>query len=115
MSILDRALERGEAIAAAIEAGGVAVATDPRAATPPCVLIPPPNFRADLSCGATAEWALHALAPGPGNADAVQALSKLIGAVEDVIPWARMVLEQYALSPDAPPLPAYRIDLEEAV
>lgn len=115
MSVLDAAIARGEELVEKIAANGVAVTTDPRSATPPCVLIPPPNLRADLACGATAEWQLHALAPGPGNPDAVHALSTLIGALEDVVPWERIVLEQYALSADNPPLPAYRIEFEEGI
>jgi hypothetical protein len=80
-----RALE----LAAKIAAEGVPAVVDPRGATPPCVLVTPPNLRNDLSCGVTAEWQLFALVPGPGNADTWKALEVLTAAVFAVLDWAR--------------------------
>jgi hypothetical protein len=107
----DRALE----LAAKVAAEGVPAVVDPRGATPPCVLVTPPNLRNDLSCGVTAEWLLVALVPGPGNADAWNALDGLVAAVAAVVDWARTDFVQYSLSPDNPPFPAYQIRFEEAI
>jgi hypothetical protein len=106
-----RALELVEKLTAA----GIMATADPRGATPPCVLVPPPRRLYDLSCSYTATWQLHALAPGTGNADAHKVLDDLVDAVAAVLPVERADLESYVLSPDSPPLPAYRIEFEEGI
>lgn len=111
MSSYPRALE----IASDLTASGVSATVDPRAATPPCVLIVPPARTFDLGCGYTATWELWALVPGTGNADAHRALDLLVDAVLKVLPLERADLQSYALSADAPPLPAYRLTFSEGV
>jgi hypothetical protein len=107
--------ERGLELAGKIAAEGVAATVDPRSATPPCVLVHPPNYRDDVACGATAEWAVWCLAPATANADAWAALDVLLGAVTSSIEWDRADFMQYSLSPDAPGLAAYRVTFEEAI
>jgi hypothetical protein len=107
--------ERAQELAAALVAAGITATTDPRAATPPCVLIPPPDRVFDLACGYTATWSLWALVPGTGNADAHKALDALVDDVAAVLPVERATLSQYVLSADAPALPGYRLELTEGV
>ncbi|MET0767368.1 MAG: hypothetical protein ABWY50_06975 [Aeromicrobium sp.] len=107
--------ERATELAAQLVAAGINATTDPRAATPPCVLVTPPERTYDLSCGYTARWALWALVPGTGNADAHKALDALVDDVVDVLPVERAELMAYALSADAPPLPAYRLEFSEGI
>jgi hypothetical protein len=111
MSSYDRALE----LVAELAAAGVNATADPRSATPPCVLIPPPERDYDLPCGYTARWHLWALVPGVGNADAHKALDALADDVAAVLPVERATPASYVLSPDSPPLPAYRLELTEGV
>jgi hypothetical protein len=111
MSSYERALELAEKLKAA----GINATADPRSATPPCVLVPPPERVYELSCGYTARWQLHALVPGTGNADAHKALDALADAVANELDIERMTLESYVLSADNPPLPAYRIEYREAL
>lgn len=103
--------DRGLELVAKLTAEGVAATVDPRAATPPCVLVSPPRRTYDLACGYTAAWVLWALVPGTGTADAFKALDELVDAVAVVLPVARAELQSYVLSPDNPALPAYRIEL----
>lgn len=107
--------DRGAAIAGILTDAGIRATVDPRAATPPCVLVTPPGKTYDIGCGFTAQWSLIALVPGVGNADAFKALDELETAVAAVLPVARSSLTQYALSPDNPPLPAYRIEFSEGI
>jgi hypothetical protein len=111
MSSYERALE----LVGKLEAAGIVATADPRGATPPCVLVPPPRRTYDISCGYTATWQLWVLVPGTGNADAHKQLDEWCDAVVAVLPVERAELQQYVLSPDSPPLPAYRLDLEEAL
>lgn len=62
-------LDRATAIVDALVAQGVRATTDPQAATPPCIVVPPPSRTFDLACGFTARWELPALAPAPAGAD----------------------------------------------
>jgi hypothetical protein len=94
---------------------GIRATADPRSATPPCVLVPPPNRTYDLACGYTARWSVWALAPGAANADAHKALDDLADAVADVLPVREMTLSAYVLAADAPALPGYRIDFDEGI
>jgi len=103
----DRALE----LVGKLTADGIVATVDPRAATPPCVLVTPPNRTYDIACGYSADFVLWALVPGAGNADAFKALDGLCDAVAAVLDVSRADLQSYVLSPDAPPLPAYRIEL----
>jgi len=107
----DRAVE----IAEKLQAAGVPATVDPRSATPPCVLVTPPGRTYDLGCGYTAAWQLWAIVPNPGNADAFKRLDILVGEVAGVVDVRGATFGSYALSPDSPPFPAYRIDFEEAI
>lgn len=106
-----RALELVEILTAA----GVRATVDPRSATPPVVLVTPPERTYDTNCGYTARWHLWALVPGPGNADAFVALDGLVDAVAALLPVERAEFMSYALTPDAPTLPAYRLEIVEGV
>lgn len=107
--------EQMQQIADKIAAEGVAATCDPRSATPPCVLVEYPNLRFDIGCGATGEWSAVALAPGTANLDAVDTLEPLIAACAAVLPLERADKIQYALSPDNPPHPAYRLTFTQGV
>src|SRR3954471_8822093 len=107
--------DRGLVIADLLVDAGITATVDPRSATPPCVLVMPPTKSYDLACGFTADWAVIAIAPGPGNADAWKALDALETAVCAVLPVTRSTFTQWALSVDTPPMPAYRIEFQEGV
>jgi|SRR5215475_629727 len=94
-------------VVAKLEAQGVAATRDPRAATPPCVLVGDRGMTYDSMCGGTVAWELLALAPGPFNADAWQALDVLEAAVRATLPVEARVRVAYRLALDNPPLPAY--------
>ena len=95
-------------IADKIAAQGVDATTDPRSATPPCVLVEYPALRFDVGCGATGEWSVIALASGPATLDTVGTLQPLLAACAGALPLERADKVQYSLSPDNPPLPGYR-------
>jgi hypothetical protein len=103
------------AIVDKLKAAGVNATADPRSATPPCVLVPPPNRTYDVACGYTAAWSVWALVPGVGNADSHKALDALADLVAGVLPVERMTLASYVLAADAPALPGYRIEFDEGV
>lgn len=62
-------LARAAEIVTALTAQEVRATTDPAAAIPPCVVVPPPGRTYDLNCGFSARWELAALAPTPTGAD----------------------------------------------
>jgi len=111
MSSFDAAL----AMVDMLQQAGITATADPRSATPPCVLVPPPDRTYDIGCGYTAHWRLQALVPGTGNADAHKALDALADAVVAVLPVERMTLGSYVLANDSPALPSYRIEFDEGV
>lgn len=111
MSAFARALE----LVDLLEAAGIRATNDSRNLNVPCVLIPPPRRAYDLACGYTAGWELWALVPGPGNADAFQAVDELADQVAAVLPVLRAEPRAYQPNPDAPPLVAYRLELEEGI
>ena len=111
MSSYARALELVDKLAA----DGITATVDSRAATPPCVLVPPPSREYDVACGYTASWELWVLVPGTGNADAHKQLDELVDRVAAVLPVERADLQAYALSVDSPPVPAYRVTFTEGV
>ena len=93
----------------------VMATADPRGATPPCLLVVPPVVVWDGYCTGTATWSVYALAPGPANLDAWQALDGLLAIAAKVIPVERHTFVAYSLSPDAPLLPAYQIQFTRGV
>jgi hypothetical protein len=106
---------RQRSLAAELTAAGVPATADPRSATPPVVLVPPPRRRYDVGCGYSAEWELVPLVPGPGNADADLALSTMVDKLAELLPVTEAEPGSYVLSPDNPPFPAYRVRFLEGV
>ena len=96
-------------------AAGVNATTDPRSATPPVVLVAPPRRTYDVGCGYSARWRLWALVPGPGNADADEALSGMVDQVAELLPVETADPGSYVLSPDNAPFPAYEIQWLEGI
>lgn len=107
--------EAAQAVVQKLTGAGVRATADPRSATPPCVLVTPPDRTYDIGCGYTAQWRIFALAPNPLNADTHKVLDDLADAVAAVLPVERMALASYVLANDAPALPAYRIEFDEGV
>jgi hypothetical protein len=102
-------------IVAKLQAAGVNATDDPRGATPPCVLVVPPDLDFVLNCGALATWHAWALVPNPANRDAYKALADLVAEVVGVLPVERARLRSYVLANDAPALPAYDLEFEMGV
>ena len=102
--------ERALAIVAVLEDAGITATADPRAATPPCVLVPPPTRTYDLGCGYTARWALVAMVPGIANADAHKAVDALADEVAAVLPIERADLIAYSVDSAQQGVPAYRLE-----
>jgi len=108
------ALDHGQTIADKLNAAGISATCDPRSATPPCVLVTPPVATFDVVCGhATGLWSLFALAPGPANADSWAALDAILLVASGAFPLERSEFVAYSLSPDNPPIPAYRMQFTE--
>lgn len=111
MSSYERSLELVEALGAA----GITATVDPRSATPPCVLVTPPDRTYDVGCGYTARWNLWALVPGTANADAHKALDTIVDELAAVLPLESAEPSSYVLSADSPPMVAYRCQFTEAL
>jgi hypothetical protein len=107
--------ERAAELVAAMVDAGIDATIDPRSATPPCVLVTPPTLTYNGYCSALADWALYVLSPTTANADAWAALDELGGAVAEVLPIARREFVAYSISPDAPPVPSYRLTFSEGI
>lgn len=110
-----RTSERAGELVAAMVAAGIDATIDPRSANPPCVLVAPPTLTYNGYCSALADWSLYVLSPTTANADAWLALDELGAAVADVLPIARSEFVAYSLSPDAPPVPSYRLQFSEGI
>lgn len=107
---------RGEAMVQGLEALGTRAYLDPSIATPPCVLIVPPNLVFDLQCDAvTAEWQLVALAAAASTADRTtwQALQLMVQNVSMVADVRGADLVSYILNGRA--YPAYLLTFSEGV
>jgi hypothetical protein len=109
--------ERGLELVALIEGSDpdIHATTDPRSATPPCVLVTPPSVAWDGMCSGTATWVLYALTVGPANFDAWTSLDKLLAVVAKELPVEAHRFVQYRLANDQPPCPAYRIEFTQGV
>jgi hypothetical protein len=106
---------RQRELAEQLTAAGLVATADPRSATPPCVLVPPPRRLYDVGCGYSAEWELVPIVPGPGNADADVALSTMVDQLAALLPVTGADPTSYVLSPDNPPFPAYRVRFLEGI
>lgn len=109
-SLLDLMLEAVDDL----QVAGVRATSDPRNANPPCVLVRPPSFVADVSCGGTATLQALCITRGPGNADAWRSIDDLAGQVSKVI--AIEQIEPAEFQPDnGAPLPAYLLTWTKAI
>lgn len=113
MSTAERGLELCEAIMG-VDADVLAT-TDPRSATPPCVLVTPPRVTWDAMCSGTAQWQLVALAPGVANYDAWVVLDGLLAVVAKAVPVESHYFIGYSLAMGQPQLPAYLIQFTQGV
>jgi len=106
--------EAAQQLVSLLVAEGIFATCDPRSATPPCVLIPPPI--SSLQRGMCSQWCsfdVYVLASGTANADAFRQLEHLAYWVRQILPNVTDIYpSQYNLSADSPPLPAYRLPLE---
>lgn len=108
-------LARADEIAAELELLGVRAVLDPALASPPCVLIIPPNLRWDQMCALTATWQLVALAPAANTADrdSWQILEGLVDNVAKAVDAREAQLVAYTLN--GKQYPSYLITLEESI
>lgn len=107
---------RGEAMVQGLEALGTRAYLDPSIASPPCVLIIPPNLTFDLQCEAvTATWNLVALAAAANTADRStwQALQTMVQNVALVTDVHEGTLVSYVLNGRT--YPAYLLTFTEGV
>lgn len=106
---------RGQEIAADLEAMGTRAFLDPALASPPCVLVIPPNLTFDLACAVTAEWRLIALAPATHTADrgTWQALESILTNAEKVLDLQSAELVAYVVNGKS--CPAYLLRCQEAI
>ena len=100
-------IQQANAWASQLTDRGVNAYTDPRSATPPCVLIVPPSQTFDTDCSALCDWRVYSMAPGPGNADAWAMLAAVQPFIVDVLPAASRLYVAVSVSPDVPPYPAF--------
>ena len=100
-------LEQAVLWADKLTGAGVDAYTDPRAATPPCVLIVPPAQSFDTSCSALCSWRVYAASPGLGNVDAWKTLADMQPVIVDTLPVTERIYVAFRLSPDSPPVPAF--------
>jgi hypothetical protein len=114
MSTYEAGIELADKLTAVMP-DDVVVTVDPRSATPPCVLITPPILAFDSGCGATATWAVFCLTPGLANPDSWTALDRMLAILYAALPIERCEHVGYQLSPDAPPVPAYRVEFTQGV
>jgi hypothetical protein len=106
---------RGLEIAQLIEAQGSRAVLDPALASPPCVLIIPPNLLWDQMCAVSATWQLVALAPAANTADADswQVLDVLVDNVSKAVDARDGQLVAYTLN--GKQYPSYLITLQESI
>lgn len=108
-------LARGKELVDLLEAQGIRATLDPALATPPCVLIPPPNLTFDLACAVDAAWQLVALVPAANTADrgTWEALDALLDGLQKVVDIASADLVAYVLNGRS--YPAYLISFTEGI
>ena len=108
-------IQQATAWADQLTAVGVDTYTDPRSATPPCVLIVPPSQTFDSNCSALSQWRVYSLAPGPGNVDAWEALAAVQPYIVEALPVESRLYVAVSLSPENPPFPAFCYLFERSV
>jgi hypothetical protein len=108
-------LDRGKELVDLLETQGVRATVDPALATPPCILIPPPNLTFDLACAVDATWQLVALAPAANTADRAtwESLETLLDGVRNVVDVDSADVVSYVVNGRA--FPAYLIAFREGL
>lgn len=108
-------LARGNELAELLDSMGVRATTDPALASPPCVLIIPPNLRFDLACAVDADWQLAALAPAASTADRTTwaTLDEMVDAVAKAVDLRTADLVSYVMN--GRPYPAYLLSFTEGI
>jgi len=108
-------LARADEIAAELELLGVRAVLDPALASPPCVLIIPPNLSWDQMCSITAAWQLVALAPAANTADRDSwlILDSLVDSVAKAVDTREAQLVAYTLN--GKQFPSYLITFQESI
>lgn len=105
-------LEQAQLWADKLTGAGVDAYTDPRSATPPCVLIVPPGQTFDTDCSALNDWRVYALAPGLGNLDAWSQLAAMQPTIVDLLPVRSRIYVGVSLDPTSPIFPAFMYQFE---
>jgi hypothetical protein len=108
-------LARGMQIATELEAVGVRAVLDPALASPPCILIIPPNLTWDQMCAVTAAWQLVALAPAAQTADRTswELLDSLVDNATKVVDSRSAQLVAYTVN--GKQYPSYLITFQESI
>jgi hypothetical protein len=110
-------IERAKAIALELEEAGTSATHDVRNIKPPCVLVVPiPDLTyTDGTLGGShlVTWTLWALARGPGDLAAAEALETLVDDVSDVIPIETAEAGAYKIPGSSDPLPGYKLTMNE--
>lgn len=108
-------LGRGQELVGLLEAQGVRATTDPAMASPPCVLVIPPNLTFDLACSVDAAWQLAALAPASNTADrsSWEILDGLVDATAKAVDLSTADLVSYVLNGRT--YPAYLLSFTEGI
>jgi len=108
-------VERAAEIVTALTSREVRATTDPSAAIPPCILVPPPGRTFDVGCGYTARWELAAMAPAPTGPDrnSWAILDDLVANAEAVLPLESAQLVNFNLA--GVDYPAYLLAWSEAI
>lgn len=98
-----------------LTAAGIRATTDPSALNLPAVLVVPPRRVYDVTCGYTATWTLHAIAPAPTGGDRTTwaALDKLVDTIATVYPVEDATAGAYVLGPNTHP--AYLVNFSEVI
>ena len=108
-------LARGMQIATELEAVGVRAVLDPALASPPCILIIPPNLTWDQMCAVSAAWQLVALAPAAQTADRTswELLDSLVDNAAKVVDSRSAQLVAYTVN--GKQYPSYLITFQESI
>lgn len=84
-----------------LQAAGIRATVDLGALNPPAVLVVPvPRRVADVGCGYTATWTLHAIGVAPtgsGTAEVGRSINELVDAVMNVFPIVDAIPGAYVL------------------